>query len=182
MVKLLAKRIIFTAVLAMVFVPFFGNAQSAYPQPQLGQETGLYRLYNLETNNHLYTVDYNEAFALKNSGAYVLEGTVGNVFVNQTAGSVPLHRLYNSRLDKHAFVLGTNGLSTLKRSGYKEEAVIAYIVNDMSVRSTINGSSPNLYWLQNAKAKDYLLTSDFGEVAGAQSNGYKLMPGTFYIF
>lgn len=169
-------------ILGVMIMPSLANAQSAYEQPQLGKQTGLYRLYNQETKNHLFTVDYVEAFALKDSGAYVLEGTVGNVFTSQVSGSIPLHRLYNIRLNKHAFVIGTNGLSALKKSGYKEEAVIAYIVNDMAARASINGASPTLYWLVNSKTKDYFFTSNADEATQAGKSGYKQLPGTFYIF
>ena len=169
------KRI-FAAVAALAFLVLstasVATAQSAYPSPQLGPETGLYRLYNPVTMNHLYTVDYNEAFDLNNSGLYRLEGTVGNIFINQVAGSVPVWRLYNRRSNKHAFVAGTSGLVALRRAGYRQEAVIAYILNNPQAYSPTANQGPRLYWMQNSKTRDWLLTQDAGEAEQAKASGY----------
>ena len=175
------KFFLFIAGSALVAAPVIALAQSAYPAPQVGPTTGMYRLYNPVTMNHLYTIDYSEAFDLRDSGTYIYEGVAATVFTTQVAGSVPLWRLYNNKLNKHAFVAGTSGLTALKRAGYRQEGVIGYILNNPQAYSPNANQAPRLYWLQNSKTRDWLLTESSEEAGAAKPAGYKESDSWYWV-
>ena len=88
-------------------VSFVGAA----PPPEGEDITGIspvYRLFNVNTGIHLYTVDENErTFVEENLENYTLEGTPYYGYDTQVEGTVPLYRFYNAGLDAHFYTPST---------------------------------------------------------------------------
>src|ERR1700729_3658364 len=59
--------------------------------------TPLYRLQQKATGNWLVTASQSEETALVNSGAFTLEGSLGNIYTSQIFGAQPLNRYTNGK-------------------------------------------------------------------------------------
>lgn len=80
----------------------------------------LYRYYNSSSNDHLYTLDYNELGG--GNYGYVYEGIVGYANNAQVTGSVPLYRFYNGR---HFYTMNYNEGTG---SGFTFERICCYVM------------------------------------------------------
>ncbi|KAF7363689.1 hypothetical protein MSAN_01026600 [Mycena sanguinolenta] len=94
---------------------------------QEGATVPLLRLYNNQPyNDHVYTIDANEAAALEAEG-YGLEGTAGYVYSEQVCSAVPLYRSYNSELGDHFFTTSLDEHNTFLGDGYVDQGIACYV-------------------------------------------------------
>jgi uncharacterized protein DUF5648 len=92
-----------------------------------------YRLYSPASLEHHFTTDLNEYTVLGASGAWVQEGTVGNVLNNpgtfNGVEAVPYYRLYNTFILWHHWTTDPNEYYTLITfPGWGGEGVDGYIL------------------------------------------------------
>jgi hypothetical protein len=137
-----------------------------YPQ----STTGWYRLYNPATGEHFYTVDYQEAFALRDAGTFRLEGVEGKVFQVEFVDSVALYRLYNPTTNRHFYTTSIVELDIVTKQGFYLEGVQGFL--------TFTSLSPDgsemgpLYRLYNVITNDHFYTKSFDEAMAAERAGY----------
>jgi len=152
---------ILATTLIMIALPFSANAETQQYYP-------VYRLYNTETHDHLYTASPEEAASVANLG-YVSEGTLGNVStrvlsVSQTA----FYRLYNKITGRHFYTDSNDELAVLVAGGdYILEGTLGYL-SDPSY-PTYEGAIFRLY---NPSTGDHLYTSSWVEWGMLQLSGW----------
>lgn len=83
-----------------------------------GQSTPMYRLYNPNSGEHLFTVDANEYSVLPRYG-WRQEG----VAWNSPSDGTPVYRLYNPYSGDHHYTMDANEYATLPRHGWRQEGV-----------------------------------------------------------
>ncbi|KAJ6502262.1 hypothetical protein C8R45DRAFT_1092141 [Mycena sanguinolenta] len=94
---------------------------------QEGATVPLLRLYNNQPfNDHIYTIDANEAIALEAEG-YNLEGPAGFVYSEQVCSAVPLYRSYNAGLGDHFFTTSLDEHNTFVTNGYVDQGIACYV-------------------------------------------------------
>jgi hypothetical protein len=92
-----------------------------------------YRLYNPQSQEHLYTTDQNEYNVLGAGGVWVQEGTAGKVLNNpgsfNGAAATPYYRLYNNFTLWHHWTTDPNEYYTLLTyPGWGGEGVDGYLL------------------------------------------------------
>lgn len=139
--KTFAKLLALSLILAgMLGVSNFVNA-----------DTNVYRLFNLNSQEHLYTVSSSEIKLLTTNGGFRLEGTA---WVAPDTG-IPVFRLYNPKSKEHFYTKDVNEKNNLIANGWTLDGV------------TFNsGGSVPVYRLYNkngSAAQQHLWTADINE-------------------
>jgi hypothetical protein len=83
---------------------------------QVPESVPVYRFYNHNTDNHLYTISETEKQNIlvnHPEWGYVYEGVAFYVYPNQVTGTVPLHRFYNTVSDRHFYTISDIEKTTL---------------------------------------------------------------------
>ena len=138
-------------VLSLSLSFFTGLAFSAFPvnNPRDEDYTALYRLYNAQTQRHLYTTGCDEKNNLAQSGGYVYEGIAGYIATRQTRRTVPLYRLLLGS-GEHFYTANDAEMRSLTQNPTNRlEATIGYVA-----ASQIKNTQP-LYRLVGAKGHFY---------------------------
>jgi hypothetical protein len=86
----------------------------------------LYRLYNPNSGEHLWTMDKNEYDSLGMIG-WKKESIAGYLFQSQVAGSDPLYRLYNHNDGNHHWTMDIVERDSLAKDGWKYEGIAGYV-------------------------------------------------------
>lgn len=120
-----------------------------------GVDGSVYRLYNPNTGDHLYTLDFNEASDISNAG-WTYEG-VGWVAPSQ---GEPVYRLLNPNDGTHAFAPEKEKDGLLKL-GWKLEGVAFY-----------SGGNKPLYRMYNPNSGAHILSADLDEHNGLTKAGW----------
>ena len=101
-----------------------------------GDYVALYRLFNSENDDHLYTTDCNEKENLLRDGSYVFEGISGYVSTRQTRRTLPLYRMLLSS-GEHFYTTDKKEVNELIRDqGNTSEGVVGYVADEQS-RNTL---------------------------------------------
>lgn len=117
---------------------------------------GVYRLYNPNNGQHLFTSDHTEAEVLANSG-WKSEG-VAFKFGSED----PVYRLYNPFEGQHMLTTDTKEGMTL--------AVGGWVVESIAFRT---GTAKDIYRLYNDYNKDHMFTADTNERDSLIAAGWK---------
>ncbi len=142
--------------------PSIPNTPSETPQPNENNNTvPIYRLYNNQTGEHLYTPAAEEVSALVNGG-WTNEG----VGWNAPRGGKPIYRLYNPALADHLYTSDDNEVRELTTS----RGWIADFGGDPIFYSTDSGTP--IYRLYNGQSQRHLLTRDAHEYSELPSRGW----------
>jgi hypothetical protein len=89
--------------------------------------TAVYRLYNPELRNHLYTTDTNEVQVLTASHGWQADNNGKPVFYS--GGTVPIYRVYNEGLSgMHHLTSDYNEYITLPAYGWSQEGIKLYAI------------------------------------------------------
>lgn len=100
----------------------------------------LYRLYNLTSGEHFYTLNTAERDNLKNAG-WVDEGTLGTV---PTTSNTPVYRAYNPVAGDHIFTIDQNEIANAVANGWRDEG-IAFYSDDNHTIEIKREYNPNAY-------------------------------------
>lgn len=115
--------------------------------------TPIYRLYNSNNLEHLYTSSLNEKNTLVNIGWGKFEGIS---YYAPISGGTPVYRLYHKGLKIHIYTTDTNEKNVLSKSGWNYEGIVFYA-------STSSIENIPVYRLYNSGIKQHLFTTDSNE-------------------
>lgn len=125
----------------------------------------LYRLYNSQAQDHLYTTNCDEKDTLIRNGGYVYEGVAGYLATRQQRRTAPLYRLILEN-GKHFYTADNNEMNNLTRSaGNKSEGIVGYVAGEQ-----IRNTAP-FYRLTNNDAKHFYTTNEQEKNSFLQSGG-----------
>jgi hypothetical protein len=97
----------------------------AYKSSVLGT-IPLYRYFNKNSGDHMYTIDPNEANGLPAIG-FVAEGITGYVYGSQVANTIPVYRYLSNNSHGHFYTYDYSELGG-GNSGYRYEGVAFYVL------------------------------------------------------
>jgi hypothetical protein len=115
-----------------------GNTASVEGLSYIRQD--IYRLYNPNSGEHVYTADAAEKDMLVKAG-WKDEGIAWQA---PSISNVPVYRLYNANAGDHMYTTSKEEVEMLVEAGWKDEGIVFY--------SDENGTT-NLYRLYNPNAK-----------------------------
>ncbi|KAJ6536353.1 glycoside hydrolase, family 25 [Mycena capillaripes] len=93
---------------------------------QQGVSVPLFRLNNVELQDHFYTTNNTERDEFIAAG-YTLEGTAAWVYADGVCGSHPLFRLFNAETNDHFYTTSGPELQTALTEGYQSQGVAALV-------------------------------------------------------
>jgi len=138
-----------------------------YAYPAQHHVKPVYRYWNANTKDHLYTADPNEIGA-HNPGevgkhGYSGEGVSFHVFTHHHHGLVPVYRYWQPNTHDHLYSanpaeIGTTHQGQAGNHGYTCEGVLGYV----SPTAFHGGVPVHRYW--NASTHDHLYTSNHAEI------------------
>ena len=114
------------------------------PDPIEALDLGVYRIYNPNSGEHMFTADVHEARALRANG-WRYEGVA---FLASEDG-IPTYRLYNPYAGDHHFTTSANERDTLRKVGWSYEGIGWLAGGDRKVYRLYN---------QNATSGSHMLT------------------------
>ncbi|MQW23455.1 family 25 glycosyl hydrolase [Lactococcus sp. dk322] len=125
--------------------------------------TPIYRLYNPNNLEHLYTSSLNEKNTLVNIGWGKYEGIS---YYAPRSGGTPVYRLYHPGIRMHLYTTDTNEKNVLSKSGWKYEGTVFY------ADTKVTGNIP-VYRLYHSGIKQHLFTTDANEKNVLSKSGWK---------
>lgn len=137
-----------------------------------------YRLYNLNSKVHFWTLSATEYASLGNLG-WRQEGIAGYLFDSQVRGSTSLYRLYNESTGKHHWTKDSNEYGILVGLGWKSEGVAGYVFE------TLDGVPASLipyYRLYNSDKQSHFYTQDDAEYSYLGDVGWNQEGVGYYIY
>ncbi|MBF0778589.1 hypothetical protein [Streptococcus cuniculi] len=145
--------------LLLAFLCLFGFVLGIYPV-KAEAETTVYRLYNRQNGEHLYTTDKNEKDVLFTSHGWGYEGEAW--YAPDNGQGVPVYRLYNAGLQNHLYTTDRNEVSVLtKKHGWT--------MDNGGNPVFYSGGSSSIYRVYNRALRGlHHLTTD--------TNEYKVLP------
>lgn len=150
---------------------FVGGAAAQFNKRQ--DYVALYRLYNSQSRDHLYTTDCQEKDNLLRSGGYAYEGIAGYVATRQMRRTMPLYRLLLSS-DEHFYTSDAQEMNNLVQTGGgKSEGIVGYIASSQE-----RNTAP-FYRLINDR---HLYTTSEQEKNTFLQNGGRLEKTTGYLW
>ena len=97
--------------------------------PQPGNTTPFYRLYNRDSGDHFYTTDASERDSAIARSGYVSEGVACFVYTSNLSGTTPLYRLWNGDASDHFYTTDSGEASAAEsNSGYRGEGIACYVL------------------------------------------------------
>lgn len=123
----------------------------------------VYRAYNLNSGEHVYTTHYNELTVLKQAGGWQDEGLA---WYSANHQAKPVYRLYNPVAGDHHYTTNTAEIAHLESVGWKAEGVCWYL----------GQTDPQIYRLYNPNAKTgtHHFTRSAGEAQSLAQSGWSL--------
>ncbi len=145
---------------------FYAKTASGQPNPVIPVQNTVssqtvYRLYNPNSGEHFYTLDWNEATYLDQIG-WNYEGVAWNA---PTSGS-PVYRMYNPNAGDHHYTLNYNEAMWLKSLGWNYEGIGWY---------SDDSQTTNVYRVYNPNATGagaHHFTMDYNEAKWLKSLGW----------
>ncbi len=136
----------------------------------LGGTVPVYRLYNPQTKDHLYTISTGERDFITSTYGYTNEGVA---FSTCPANREPVYRMYNPSIGNHFFTTSPAERDTVGGKGYKHEGV-AYYVNP-------SAATLPLYRLYNPARATHFYTVSVSEKDSAAAAGYNFEGTAFTV-
>lgn len=127
-------------------------------------EKPVYRLYNPNSGEHVYTMNYKELEMLVKVGWY----DEGMAWRNDRSNTVPVYRLYNKNAGDHHYTSNKEEYDYLVKVGWLRENIMWYAPADNSSYATVY----RLY-NPNAKAGSHHFTTNKGEYDQLVRLGWK---------
>lgn len=124
----------------------------------------VYRLYNPNSGEHVYTMGLAEKNNLVHLG-WGYEGTIETSYYTmpgQTYGKVPVYRLYSKNSGEHLYTINTNEVNQLKNYGWVNEGIVFYDATilpwnqETTVERLYNPNSGQHFYTANWDERDYL--------------------------
>ena len=112
------------AAAAAVLVVLFG-----YRNVLAADSVDMYRMYNSESGEHLYTADYHERDVLMMHG-WDYEG-IG--WTAPAVSSTPVYRVFNPKDGMHLYTKDSNERSELLKQGWNDEGIAFYSDDGKSI-------------------------------------------------
>jgi serine protease len=88
--------------------------------------TPLYRLFNPQSFDHLYTISAEERDSAQEFG-YRYEGVEGNIFARPKSETTPLYRLYHPKMGDHFYTISPHERDRATEGGYNFEFVAGHV-------------------------------------------------------
>ena len=158
-----------TTALTIVFAfSWFGTTALNTAAQSNNDYVALYRLYNAQTRDRVYTTSCDERNTIVRSG-FADEGVAGYVASRQLRRTTPLYRLLLSS-GEHFYTTDLQEMTNLSQTaGNKSEGIVGYVANSQ-VRRTVPfyrllGSDRHLYTTNEQEKNNFLQT------AGNKSEG-----------
>ncbi len=88
----------------------------------------VYRLYNPNSGEHVYTMELTEKNNLVSLG-WGYEGILGTSYYTmngQSYDKIPVYRLYSKNSGEHLYTINTNEVNQLKNYGWVNEGIVFY--------------------------------------------------------
>ena len=160
--KLLKNRLLFGALLlGLAF-----SVKEATPVKAVTANFNgpVYRLYNPNSGEHVYTMGLTEKNNLVHLG-WGYEGVLGTSYYTmpgQTYGKVPVYRLYSKNSGEHLYTINTNEVNQLKNYGWVNEGIVFYDATilpwnqETTVERLYNPNSGQHFYTANWDERDYL--------------------------
>ncbi len=181
-----------------LFFSCFGAAVLNVAAQSNSDYVALYRLYNAQARDRIYTTDCNERDRIVRGGGFADEGVAGYIASRQLRRTVPLYRLLLSS-GEHFYTTDYQEMTNLSQTvGNKSEGIVGYVANSQVRRTvpfyrladadrhfyTTNEQEKNNY-LQNAGNKQegvagYLWSSGTNQCDGFSGGGSQI-PGNFPV-
>ncbi len=143
----------------VVATEFYAKTDSGKPYP--ATSTTVYRLYNPNSGEHFYTLDYNEAMWLKGMGW----NYEGSAWTAPLSGN-PVYRMYNPNAGDHHYTLNYSEAMYLKSVGWNYEG-IGWYSDEKQTTDVYRVYNPNA---TGAGAHHY--TMDYNEAMWLKSLGW----------
>jgi len=190
----------FTAIaLAIVFTfGWFGPAALNTAAQSGNDYVALYRLYNAQNRDRIYTTSCDEKNTIIRNGGFADEGVAGYIASRQLRRTMPLYRLLLSS-GVHFYTTNNQEMTNLSQTaGNKSEGIGGYVANSQMNRTVpfyrLLGSDRHLYttneqeknnFLQNPGNKSegvagYLWSSGRNQ-CGGDGGGVSPIPGNFPV-
>ena len=124
----------------------------------------VYRLYNPNSGEHVYTMGLTEKNNLVHLG-WGYEGVLGTSYYTmpgQTYAKVPVYRLYSKNSGQHLYAINTNEVVQLKNYGWVNEGIVFYDATvipwnqETTVERLYNPNSGQHFYTSNWDERDYL--------------------------
>ena len=155
------------------------------PQLALAQEAPaeyyqIYRLYNSQAHDHLYTASWEESEKVQTMG-FILEEKFGYLSTRQLLqNQTPFYRLYNKKTHKHFYIDNNDELADLVlHHDFVFEGTLGFLSNPSF--ATDQG---RLFRLYNPANNDHLYTANWVEWGMLQLSGWRdegSLQGKLYI-
>ncbi|MDQ3748793.1 MAG: beta/gamma crystallin-related protein [Acidobacteriota bacterium] len=188
----------FTAIALTIAFTFgcFGPAALNTAAQSGNDYVALYRLYNAQNRDRIYTTSCDEKNTIIRNGGFADEGVAGYIASRQLRRTMPLYRLLLSS-GVHFYTTDNQEMTNLSQTaGNKSEGIVGYVANSQMNRTVpfyrLLGSDRHLYttneqeknnFLQNSGNKSegvagYLWSSGRNQCDGGSGGGSPL-PGNF---
>lgn len=120
----------------------------------------VYRLYNPNSGEHVYTMGLTEKNNLVHLG-WGYEGVLADSYYNYPGVSytkIPVYRLYNAQSGQHLYTKNTYEVSSLITKGWANEGIVFYDSSNCTLKSV----TP-VYRLYNPNSSQHFFTNDINE-------------------
>jgi len=180
------------------FFSWFGPAALNTAAQSDNDYVALYRLYNAQNRDRIYTTSCDEKNTIIRNGGFADEGVAGYVASRQLRRTVPLYRLLLSS-GVHFYTTDNQEMTNLSQTaGNKSEGIVGYVANRQMNKTVpfyrLLGSDRHLYttneqeknnFLQNTGNKSegvagYLWSSGRNQCDGSSGGGSPI-PGNFPV-
>jgi len=149
-----------------------GIAFYAYKEKTEGA-VAVYRFYNKDKGDHLYTADESEMSKLKNNKSkygFTYEGIVFYAYPNQADGTVPVYRFYSSSRTDHLYTASEEekqNLTADTKAVYKYENVAFYayaeqLTDTLPVYHFYDSSKKDTYYTISEQEKNIIEMGPLG--------------------
>jgi GH25 family lysozyme M1 (1,4-beta-N-acetylmuramidase) len=118
----------------------------------------VFRLYNPDSGEHLYTTDSNEVQSLIKNNWGTFEGTKWESPASQISGSTPIYRVFNPVSGEHLFTGDENEVKILvNQHGWRDENICWYSFGSTAIYRVFNPTSGEHIYTGDANEKDFLI-------------------------
>jgi len=152
-----------------LFFSCFGAATLNIAAQSNNDYVALYRLYNAQNRDRIYTTNCDERDRIVRGGGFADEGVAGYVASRQLRRTVPLYRLLLSS-GEHFYTTDNQEMTNLSQTaGNKSEGIVGYVANSQIKKTVpfyrLAESDRHFYTTNEQEKNNYLQT------AGNKSEG-----------
>ena len=136
---------------------------------ECGDSVSLYRYWNVDSDEHYYTIDEGDMEWLDGDFNWVYEGVVGGVYEDYRVGTVPVYEFWNEGFRDHFYTTINWEVAKLEGVGYEDwsnEGIVFYVydevgVNRLPVYRYWNSEGSNHVFTVSEEEKDKLDSDDW---------------------